>query len=297
MPNYGGFRTDQAGCQFAEVEVDVETGVVRVLRVVAVHDAGRIINPLTARSQVNGGVIMGVGFALMEERRLDPQLGLMVNPTMDDYKLPGPLDVPEITAIFVEVANGLSNTGVLGFGEAAHVATTAAIACAVYDAIGVPVRALCRSRRTRCSAHWKKPDESLRNNRNAGFESGVQAARRALSRRDCRRRRSARSAEAARSRSPQPGQSQSARGYRRDQIRRQGRSSGGRPGEDASGGDGSSNRHALHRVVAGGGGSGHAADSQSRDGRRQSPAKAAMLVLSQSRRRLPQERWRHLLRR
>jgi xanthine dehydrogenase YagR molybdenum-binding subunit len=142
VPNYGGFRTDQAGCQFAEVEVDVETGVVRVLRVVAVHDAGRIINPLTARSQVNGGVIMGVGFALMEERRLDPQLGLMVNPTMDDYKLPGPLDVPEITAIFVEVANGLSNTGVLGFGEAAHVATTAAIACAVYDAIGVPVRAL-----------------------------------------------------------------------------------------------------------------------------------------------------------
>ena len=104
--------------------------------------AGRIINPLTARSQVNGGVIMGVGFALMEDRRLDPQLGLMVNPTMDDYKLPGPLDVPEITAMFVEVANGLSNTGVLGFGEAAHVATTAAIACAVYDAIGVPVRAL-----------------------------------------------------------------------------------------------------------------------------------------------------------
>ncbi|HXZ87657.1 MAG TPA: xanthine dehydrogenase family protein molybdopterin-binding subunit, partial [Candidatus Binataceae bacterium] len=89
-PNYAGFRTDQAGCQFAEVEVDTETGVVRVVRVVAVHDAGRIVDPLTARSQVNGGVIMGVGFALTEERRLDPQLGLMVNPTMDDYKLPGP---------------------------------------------------------------------------------------------------------------------------------------------------------------------------------------------------------------
>jgi xanthine dehydrogenase YagR molybdenum-binding subunit len=110
--------------------------------VVAVHVAGRIIDPLTARSQVNGGVIMGIGFALMEERRLDPQLGLMVNPTMDDYKLPGPLDVPDITPLFVEVANGINNTGVLGFGEAAHVATTAAIACAIYDAIGVPVRAL-----------------------------------------------------------------------------------------------------------------------------------------------------------
>jgi len=141
-PNYAGFRPDQAGCQFAEVEVDTETGVVRVVRVVAVHDAGRIVDPLTARSQVNGGVIMGVGFALMEDRRLDPQLGLMVNPTMDDYKLPGPLDVPEITALFVEVANGITNTGVLGFGEPAHVATTAAIGCAVYDAIGVPVRSL-----------------------------------------------------------------------------------------------------------------------------------------------------------
>jgi xanthine dehydrogenase YagR molybdenum-binding subunit len=66
----------------------------------------------------------------------------MVNPTMDDYKLPGSLDIPEIKAMFLEVANGLSNTGVLGLGEAAHVATAAAIGCAVYDAIGVPVRSL-----------------------------------------------------------------------------------------------------------------------------------------------------------
>jgi xanthine dehydrogenase YagR molybdenum-binding subunit len=142
VPNYQGYRHDQAGCQFAEVEVDVETGVVRVLSVVAVHDSGLIIDPLTARSQVNGGVIMGVGFALFEERRLDPQTGLMVNPTMDDYKLPGPLDTPEIDVSFVEVANGVTNTGVLGLGEAAHVCTTAAIGCAVYDAIGVPVRDL-----------------------------------------------------------------------------------------------------------------------------------------------------------
>jgi xanthine dehydrogenase YagR molybdenum-binding subunit len=142
VPDYQGFRRDQAGCQFAEVEVDTETGIVRVLQVVAVHDAGLIIDPLTARSQVNGGVIMGVGFALFEERRLDPKIGLMVNPTMDDYKLPGPLDVPDIKVMFVEVANGITNTGVLGLGEAAHVATAAAIGCAVFDAIGVPVRSL-----------------------------------------------------------------------------------------------------------------------------------------------------------
>jgi xanthine dehydrogenase YagR molybdenum-binding subunit len=142
VPDYQGFRTNQAGCQFAEVEVDTETGIVRVLEVIAVHDAGLIIDPLTARSQVNGGIIMGVGFALFEERRLDPKIGVMVNPTMDDYKLPGPLDTPDIKVMFVEVANGVTNTGVLGLGEAAHVATAAAIGCAVFDAIGVPVRSL-----------------------------------------------------------------------------------------------------------------------------------------------------------
>ena len=114
----------------------------RVCDVVAVHDAGLIVDPLTARSQVNGGVIMGVGFALFENRRLDPQLGLMMNPTMDDYKLPGALDVPEIRVLFVEVANGVTNTGVLGLGEVVHVATAGAIACAVADAIGAPVRSL-----------------------------------------------------------------------------------------------------------------------------------------------------------
>jgi len=141
-PNYAGFRRDQAGCQFAEVEVDTDTGIVRVLNVVAVHDAGRIVDPLTARSQVNGGVIMGVSFAFFEQRWLDPQTGLMLNPTMDDYKIAGALDVPEISVIFVEVANGVTNTGVLGLGEAANVASAAAIGCAVYDAIGVPVRSL-----------------------------------------------------------------------------------------------------------------------------------------------------------
>ncbi|MGA9721578.1 MAG: molybdopterin cofactor-binding domain-containing protein, partial [Candidatus Binatus sp.] len=142
VPNYGGFRSDQAGCQFAEVEVDTETGIVRVTHVVAVHDAGRIVDPLTARSQVNGGILMGIGFALFEDRRMDPQLGIMVNPTMDDYKLLGALDVPQIDVTFFEVANGITNTGVMGLGEVSHVASTAAVACAVYDAIGVPVRSI-----------------------------------------------------------------------------------------------------------------------------------------------------------
>ncbi|HEY6419717.1 MAG TPA: xanthine dehydrogenase family protein molybdopterin-binding subunit [Candidatus Binataceae bacterium] len=142
IANYEGFRNDQSGCQFAEVEVDTETGIVRVVNLVALHDAGVIIDPLTARSQVNGGIIMGIGFALFEDRRMDPALGVMMNPTMDDYKLPGSLDVPEISVTFVEVANGISNTGVMGLGEAAHVASAAAVACAVSDAIGRPARDL-----------------------------------------------------------------------------------------------------------------------------------------------------------
>ncbi len=140
--NYEGFRGGQGGCQFAEVEVDTETGVVRVVKVVAVHDAGVILDPLTARSQVNGGVLMGLSFALFEERHMDPQTGLMLNPTMDDYKLVGALDTPDITALFVEVANGINNTSVLGLGEAAHLASAAAVGCAVADALGAPVRSL-----------------------------------------------------------------------------------------------------------------------------------------------------------
>src|SRR5258708_21671567 len=97
---------------------------------------------MTARSQVNGGVLMGIGFALFESRRIDPALGIMVNATMDDYKMVGPLDVPEIKVMFVEIANGVTNTGVLGLGEASHVASAAAVACAVNDAIGTPIRDL-----------------------------------------------------------------------------------------------------------------------------------------------------------
>src|SRR5262249_56338227 len=73
--NWEGFAGQTAGCQFAQVAVDVETGVVRVEKVVAVHDAGRIVDTLTARSQVNGGAIQGISYALFEERRVDTGAG------------------------------------------------------------------------------------------------------------------------------------------------------------------------------------------------------------------------------
>jgi xanthine dehydrogenase YagR molybdenum-binding subunit len=141
-PNYEGFEGQTAGAQFAQVAVDVETGVVRVERVVAVHDAGRIVDPLTARNQVNGGVIQGISYALFEERRLDRATGDMVNPTHDTYAIAGMADCPEIDVVFLPMANGINNVGMMGLGEPATVPTAAAVANAVFNAIGVRVRTL-----------------------------------------------------------------------------------------------------------------------------------------------------------
>lgn len=130
------------GVQFADVTVDVETGVIRVTKVVAVHDAGRIIAPLLARNQVNGGVIQGVSYALFEERRLDRTQGDMVNPTLDTYRVCGMADCPEIDVVLLEGSNGKNIAGTMGLGEPATVPTSAAIANAVFNAIGVRVREL-----------------------------------------------------------------------------------------------------------------------------------------------------------
>jgi xanthine dehydrogenase YagR molybdenum-binding subunit len=133
---------ETAGCQFAQVAVDVETGVVKVERVVAVHDCGRVINALTARSQVNGGVIQGVSYALFEEKLLDRAQGDMVNPTLDTYRIAGMADCPTIDVVLTSVVSGFNNVGVMGLGEPATVPTAAAIANAVFHATGAQVREL-----------------------------------------------------------------------------------------------------------------------------------------------------------
>ncbi len=140
-PNYAGIG-DTAGCQFAQVAVDTETGVIRVEKVVAVHDAGRIIDTLTARSQVNGGVIQGIGYALYEEKRLDIPTGDMVNADLDTYRITGMEDVPEIDVVLTSVASGFNNAGVMGLGEPTTVPTSAAVANAVFNALGVQLREL-----------------------------------------------------------------------------------------------------------------------------------------------------------
>lgn len=131
------------GVQFAEVEVDTVTGVVRVLRIVAVHDAGRIVNPTLAESQLEGGIIQGLGFALFEERMLDARMGLPLNVGLHDYKIPTLADIPAIDGVFLPGADVKANhVGVRGIAEPAIVPTAPAIAGAVADALGVEVNEL-----------------------------------------------------------------------------------------------------------------------------------------------------------
>ena len=128
------------GAQFAEVEVDKATGKVRVERVVAVHDCGVPINALTTESQIQGGVIQGVSYALFEDRVQDRGTGRMVNPNVESYKIAGALDVPEIDVTLVSVWDGVNNTNSVGIGEPSTVATAAAVANAVSHAIGARIR-------------------------------------------------------------------------------------------------------------------------------------------------------------
>jgi len=139
-PNPDDVRVDCWGAQFAEVEVDTDTGEVRVVKIVAAHEAGRVINPLTGSSQVEGGVIQGMGFALYEERVLNNASGRMVNSNLHDYKIPTAKDMPEIEAILVDLPDERANsTGIKGLGEPPIIPTPGAIANAVADAIGVRV--------------------------------------------------------------------------------------------------------------------------------------------------------------
>ena len=137
-PEYGKRdMTFLGGVQFAEVAVDTETGVIRVERVVAVHDCGRPMNILGLESQVNGGILQAISYALFENRRLDQNTGIMVNPNMEEYKIIGAKDMPEIEVHFIEDYLARSSTDAGGIGEPAKIPGAAAVANAVYNATGV----------------------------------------------------------------------------------------------------------------------------------------------------------------
>jgi xanthine dehydrogenase YagR molybdenum-binding subunit len=130
--------TGVGGCQFAEVAVDVETGMVKVKKIVAIQDSGLILDRLTWESQVYGGVIMGLNYGLFEERIVDPTTGRMLNPDMEWYKLAGASDIPEIIVRAYEPDEQKAR-GVIGVGEPPTISTAAAIGNAVTNAIGVRV--------------------------------------------------------------------------------------------------------------------------------------------------------------
>jgi xanthine dehydrogenase YagR molybdenum-binding subunit len=126
---------------FAEVKVDEELGVVRVTRIVNAVAAGTILNPKTARSQVMGGVVFGIGMALAEESMLDHNLGRFMNHNFGEYHVPVNADIYDIDVIFVsEHEDKLNPMGIKGLGEIGIVGTAAAIGNAIYHATGKRVR-------------------------------------------------------------------------------------------------------------------------------------------------------------
>ncbi len=150
--DYGGFgsksgdrasaRNALGGVQFAEVAVDTETGVIRVERIVAVQDCGRPMNPLQIESQVQGGVLMGLSYALYEERVLDGHTGHVLNADLEHYKIARSREMPRIEVVLLQNYQGESATDAYGIAEPSNIATAPAIANAVYNAIGVRVRQL-----------------------------------------------------------------------------------------------------------------------------------------------------------
>ena len=130
------------GCCFAEVEVDIPVGKIKVLRIVNVHDSGRLINPQLAEAQVHGGMSMGLGYALSEEMKFDPKTGRLLNGNLLDYKLPTAMDHPELTALFVETDDPSGPFGNKALGEPPAIPVAGAVRNAVLQATGVAIHRL-----------------------------------------------------------------------------------------------------------------------------------------------------------
>lgn len=134
------YNTYVYAAQTAEVEVDTETGEVRVLRLTAAHDCGRAVNPLLIEGQIEGGLAMGLGYALSEE--MVTVEGRVLNTTFADYLIPTAVDVPPMTVAIVEQPDPTGPFGAKGVGEPSLLPTAPAIVNAIYDAVGIRLREL-----------------------------------------------------------------------------------------------------------------------------------------------------------
>ena len=134
-------NTYALGCCFAEIEVDLAMGHIRVVNIVNVHDSGRIINPVMARAQVHGGMSMGLGYALSEQMLYDKK-GKLLNGNLLDYKMPTAMDVPELGVRFIETVDSSAPYGNKSLGEPPAIPVAAAVRNALLNATGVAVNRL-----------------------------------------------------------------------------------------------------------------------------------------------------------
>jgi xanthine dehydrogenase molybdenum-binding subunit len=136
----GQARITSFVCQVAEMQVDPETGESKLLKLTSAHDIGRIVNPIGHQGQINGGVIQGVGYALMEEVKLED--GRVTTLSLGDYKLPNIMDIPELVTVNLQSEAGYGPYAIRGIGEGPHIPVAAAVANGVKDACGARVRDL-----------------------------------------------------------------------------------------------------------------------------------------------------------
>jgi xanthine dehydrogenase YagR molybdenum-binding subunit len=144
VTSHGEWRADLQsrgihGVCFAEVEVDVETGHVKPIKMVHVQDGGLPLNRLALESQINGGMIQSLGMALWEGRVMDAQLGMQLNPGFGDYKLPGSLEMPELVPV---IDDDDKREAVIGIAEGCIIPAVGALANAVFNATGLRIREL-----------------------------------------------------------------------------------------------------------------------------------------------------------
>jgi len=141
LPEYSKERITYGGVDYVELAVDTETGRVHVEKVFGAHDCGRPINPTGVISQINGGMLQGISYALFEQRIMDRNAGYMLNANLENYKILGAREVPEIEIVLIENYIAQSSTDAAGIGESAGIITlAAAIGNAFYNATGVRMR-------------------------------------------------------------------------------------------------------------------------------------------------------------
>lgn len=163
------------GAHAVEIEVDTNTGGIRVVRYVAVHDVGRVLNRLALEQQVEGGVVMGLGSTLHEELILDHQTGLPLNPTILDYKPPSILEVPPFSIDFVEVPQDYGPYGAVAIGQASTPPVAPVIANALHDAVGIWLGDMPFSPNRVLASLWGEPDGGTKSTEDADDPAGAGA--------------------------------------------------------------------------------------------------------------------------